>query len=331
MPLSRTPLLTAALLASPRLLAGSAFGAGKEIFTLTDPRGDDHGDGNILYPLGENLQSGDLDLLSLTARADGDGTMFEATFAKPVRVPGREAIDDLGTQLDKAARFGFYNLNLDIYIDTDRVPGSGGVTMLPGRHAEIDPATAWEKAVILTPRPNEAKAELKRLLLKTLNEDTKKPTSTLNDAEVEALRKQIPADVDERIFFPTQIHVRGQKISFFVPGIFLGGPAKPTWAYVVATSGADLVQSLDIAHMLGAPERRQVADDPPRLPRPLAGPLRRRPRERRPPAAADRHHRPQGEEPGEDPLRLRRPRAAPGGAHRRGAGRTEIERGSPPF
>lgn len=252
MPLSRTPLRTAALVTLLGLLAGAtAFGAGKEIFTLTDPRGDDHGDGNILYPLGENLQPGDLDLLSLTARSDGDGTMFEATFAKPVRVPGREAIDDLGTQLDKAARFGFYNLNLDIYIDTDRVPGSGGVTMLPGRHAEIDPATAWEKAVILTPRPNEAKAELKRLLLKTLNEDTKKPTSTLNDAEVEALRKQIPADVDERIFFPTQIHVRGQKISFFVPGIFLGGPAKPTWAYVVATSGADLVQSLDIAHMLG--------------------------------------------------------------------------------
>jgi len=249
MPFSRSHLLTAALLAA--LIAPPAFGAGKEIFTLTDPRGDDHGDGKILYPLGDDLKPGDLDLLSLTAREDGSGTMFEVTFAKPVRVPGREAIDDLGTQLDKAARFGFYNLNLDIYIDTDRLPGSGGVTMLPGRHAEIDPATAWEKAVILTPRPNEARAELKRLLLKTLSEDTRKPGNTLNDAEVEALRKQIPADVDERIFFPTQIHVRGQKISFFVPGIFLGGPAKATWAYVVATSGADLVQSLDIAHMMG--------------------------------------------------------------------------------
>ena len=51
--------------------------------------------------------------------------MFEVTFAKPVRTPGREAIDDLGTQLDKIARFGFYNLNLDIYIDTDRVAGLG--------------------------------------------------------------------------------------------------------------------------------------------------------------------------------------------------------------
>jgi hypothetical protein len=246
---SRSHLLAATVLAS--LIASPAFGAGKELFTLTDPRGDDHGDGKMEYPLNDDLKAGDLDILSLTAKQDGEGTMFEVTFARPVRPPGREAIDDLGTQLDKIARYGFYNLNLDIYIDTDRVPGSGGLTMLPGRHAEIDPATAWEKAVILVPRPNEAKAELKRLLLKTLSDDAKKDSSTLSDTEVDALRKQIPLDIDERIFFPTQIHVRGQKISFFVPGIFLGGPAKATWAYVVATSGADLVQSFDIAHRLG--------------------------------------------------------------------------------
>ena len=245
---SRSHLLTATLLAA--LIAPPAFGAGKEIFTLTDPRGDDHGDGKIVYPNNDDLKPGDLDILSLTAREDGDGTMFEVTFARPVRVPAREAIDEIGTQLDKIARFGFYNLNLDLYIDTDRVAGSGGLTMLPGRHAEIDPSTAWEKAVILTPRPNEAKAELKRLLLKTLNEDAKQ-SSSLNDAEIESLKKQIPVDVEERIFFPTQIHVRGQKISFFVPGIVLGGPAKATWAYTVATSGADLLQSFDLARKLG--------------------------------------------------------------------------------
>jgi len=245
---SRSHLLTATLLAA--LIAPPAFGAGKEIFTLTDPRGDDHGDGKIVYPNNDDLKPGDLDILSLTAREDGDGTMFEVTFARPVRAPAREAIDEIGTQLDKIARFGFYNLNLDLYIDTDRVAGSGGLTMLPGRHAEIDPSTAWEKAIILTPRPNEAKAELKRLLLKTLNEDAKK-SSSLTDAEIDSLKKQIPVDVEERIFFPTQIHVRGQKISFFVPGIVLGGPAKPTWAYTVATSGADLLQSFDLARKLG--------------------------------------------------------------------------------
>jgi C-terminal binding-module, SLH-like, of glucodextranase len=251
MRLSRAHLLAAALLIS--LLAAPAFGAGKEIFTLTDPRGDDHGDGKITYPGNEDLNTGDLDILSLTAHEDGDGTIFEVTFARPVRPPVRRAIDELGTQLDKVARYGFYNLNLDIYIDTDRVPGSGGVTMLPGRHAEIDPATAWEKAIILTPRPAEAKAELKRLLLKTLSQDVNKEGSTLTDVEADALRKQIPIDVDERIYFPTQIRVRGQKISFFVPGIFLGGPAKATWAYVVASSGANLILSFDVARQLGDP------------------------------------------------------------------------------
>ena len=245
---SRSHALAAVVLAS--LIVPPAFGAGKEIFTLTDPRGDDHGDGKITYPGNEDLNVGDLDILSLTAREDGDGTMFEVTFARPVRPPIRRAIDELGTQLDKVARYGFYNLNLDIYIDTDRVPGSGGLTMLPGRHAEIDPATAWEKAIVLTPRPAETKAELKRLLLKTLSQDVSKEGSTLTDAEADALRKQIPIDVDERIYFPTQIRVRGQKIGFFVPGIFLGGPAKATWAYVVASSGANLIQSFDIAHQL---------------------------------------------------------------------------------
>ena len=227
------------------LLAVPASAAKNAVFELKDPRGDDHGDGKYLYPDNNDSDRGDLDILSLAAFDEGDGTRFEVTFAKPVRKPQREAVDDLGTQLTDVARFGFYNLNLDIYIDTDRTPGSGGVTMLPGRLADIDPATAWEKAVILTPRPHDAQAELKRMLLKTLNEDSKRDDSDLKDDEIEELKRQIPLDVESRIFFPTQVRVLGQKISFFVPARFLGGPAKPEWAYTVASSGADLLQSYD--------------------------------------------------------------------------------------
>lgn len=250
---SRSTLLLSGLIAivlAAIVLAAPAFGA-KEIFKLADPRGDDHGDGNYIYPDNSDLNRGDLDILSLTAKQEGQGTLFEVTFAKPVKVPGRETIDDLGTELAEAARFGFYLQNLDIYIDTDRTAGSGGLTMLPGRNAEIDPAFAWEKAIILTPRPHEAKAELKRMLVKILNEDSQKEGSGLTDDDVEALKRQIPADVDSRVHFATQIRVRGQKISFFVPGIFLGGPAKATWGYVVASSGADLLQSFDLARVLG--------------------------------------------------------------------------------
>lgn len=228
------------------LSAAAAAAAGPVLFTLTDPRGDDHGDGNIVYPLDEVLNRGDLDLLSLTAHAEKGGTRFEATFAKPVRVPGREAIDDLGTQLSTVARFGFYTLNLDIYIDMDRREGSGGVAMLPGRKAEIDPAHAWDRAILLTPRPFEAREELKRTLLRTLKDD-----ESLATAELEALKVQVPGDVESRIFFPTQVKVRGTRISFFVPDSFLGGPAQATWSYVVAVSGANVLQSLDLRRILG--------------------------------------------------------------------------------
>lgn len=233
--------------------------AGKAIFSLSDPRGDDHGDGNLVYPLNEELNPGDLDLVSLEAEADGDGTWFEAAFAKPVRVPGREVIDDLGTSLDTVARFGFYTVNLDIYIDTDRVPGSGAVATLPGRLASIDPGSAWERAIILTPRPHEARAELKRMMDRAIKDEMRKEDGTLEEDQAEAMREQIPVDVEERIFFPTKVKVRGNRISFFVPGSFLGGPAKDTWSYVVAVSGANVLQSFDISRALGRQTGKEEA------------------------------------------------------------------------
>ncbi|HKV11561.1 MAG TPA: glucodextranase DOMON-like domain-containing protein [Thermoanaerobaculia bacterium] len=248
MRISRPQLLTSALvllfLSLPAL-------AGPVLFTLTDPRGDDHGDGKLVYPLNDELDPGDLDLLSVRAESERDGTTFELTFAKPVKTPGREPVDDLGTPLDTVARFGFYTLNVDIYIDMDRVPGQGGLEMLPGRNAEVDPASAWERAIILTPRPNEARGELKRMLTRSLNQEAKKEDTTLSEEQIASLRAQIPGDVEERIFFPTQVRVRGQKITFTVPNSFLGGPAKDTWSYVIAVSGNDLLQTTDLRRLAG--------------------------------------------------------------------------------
>jgi len=239
------------------LLSALPVFAGKALFTLSDPRDDDHGDGNYVYPLNEELNPGDLDLLSLTAEAETDGTTFEVTFAKPVRVPGRQVIDGLGTSLDTIARFGFYTLNVDIYIDTDRTPGSGAISMLPGRRATIDSASAWEKAVVLTPRPHEARGELKRMMGRAIKDELKKEDSDLEQEDATSMQAQIPGDVEERIFFPTKVRVRGNKISFFVPATFLGGPAKESWSYVVAVSGADVMQTFDINRALG----RQPEDE----------------------------------------------------------------------
>ncbi len=229
------------------VLPAAAWAGGGTIFHLTDPRGDDHGDGDLRYPLSSDYARGDLDLLAFSARRGDGGTWFEATFARPVRVPGREAIDDLGTSLSSIARFGFYTLNLDVYVDTDRVPGSGGVMALPGRKVRIAPDSAWDRAIVLTPRPHEARGELKRLLVKSLEEELDRDEPDLELAQAVEMRHRIPIDVEERVFFPTLVRVRGQRISFFVPDSFLGGPAKADWSYVVAVSGANLSQSFGLA------------------------------------------------------------------------------------
>ena len=251
----RTCLLLATILAValPLTAVPPAF-AGKQIFELRDARGDDHGDGRIVYPLRDEFERGDLDLLALRARREKGHTVFEATFANDVRVPERRAIDDLGTQLDSLARHGFYTFNLDIYIDMDREAGSGGVMALPGRNASL--RSAWDRAVILTPRPAEAKDQLRRLVVDAMSEAMREGDENVDEVRGR-VKKQVPAGLDERVYFPTRIRVRGRTISFYVPDSFLGGPAQASWGYAVAVTGHDLVQSLDIAARAGLARERQ--------------------------------------------------------------------------
>ena len=237
--------LLAALSAAP-----ARPGDSRSIFVLTDPRGDDHGDGKLIYPRRDDLRPGDLDLVSLEARALPDGTEFEARFARPIQPTARRTIDIGGGSLDDIARYNFYTFNLDIYIDTDRVSGSGSIATLPGRKAEVDPANAWEKAICLTPRPNEARVALKRLLTRFASRDRKARGERIDTAQTKEIEVQIDHDTDSRVFFPTRIHVFGPTIRFFVPASFLGGIAKPSWSYVVAVSGADIYQEIDIGAAL---------------------------------------------------------------------------------
>ena len=66
------------------------------------------------------------------------------TFPKvSIHIPAYyEPVDMLKQTLDSVARLGFYNFNVDIYIDTDRIPGSGSSEMLPGRRATNPPRAA---------------------------------------------------------------------------------------------------------------------------------------------------------------------------------------------
>jgi hypothetical protein len=237
--------------------ASTVVGADKSVlFSLTDPRGDDWGDGSLVYPVGGDLAPipGDLDLVSLTAREESGGTSFEVELARRVRVPERRTIDEIGTSLDQVARFGFYAFNVDIYIDTDRIPGSGSTTMLPGRRATVAASSAWEKAICLTPRPYDTKDELRATLEREARTQVRKEQGRVDSTDKQAIADGAKREIADSVYFPTLIWVKGNRVSFFVPGSFLGGAASPKWAYVIAITGADITQKLDLGPAIGVSE-----------------------------------------------------------------------------
>lgn len=205
-------MVAANLLAAPQLLAA-----------LSDPAGDDSGDGSLVYPQRNDFQQGDLDLLKLNISRDAEGFWFEAKFRNPVRDPD-QILDTMTSQsLSDFARKGFYQFNLDVYVDTDRIAGSGNTFTLPGRQVRIAPDYAWERAVILTPRPE----LMRQQLLDTLAEQypERKPAA-------------LEASVDQAIFFPTRIRVKGKTVALFVPASFFAGSDGTDWAVTALVTGA---------------------------------------------------------------------------------------------
>ena len=211
--------------------AVSASGAdGPTIFTLTDPRGDDHGDGDLIYPsTSRHLEPGDLDLARAHARDRSTAApMFEATFAKPVRRP------DGGPSTRAAPRSTRWRASASTRSTSTSTstptasPAPGRWRRCPAASAELAPAFAWEKAICLTPRPADAQDDVEGILLKQLQEGAR------GQSEGRSTREQAEKIADDRrlrtssrdIFFPTRIRVSGGALRFFVPDSFLGGPAK---------------------------------------------------------------------------------------------------------
>ncbi|MBI5717233.1 MAG: SHOCT domain-containing protein [Burkholderiales bacterium] len=201
-----TLLLLLALLAAPAVQA-QVVGT-PPLLDITDPEGDDHGAGNLVYPRDGAFARGDLDLRRLRVFAEPGGLRFEATFANPVRLPSSVRGTGLGAEdLSLFARRGFYAFNLDLYLDTDGVPGSGVLATLPGRGARLHAAHAWDKAIVLTPRP-----ELMRRQL----------TEALADASADAAgRSAAAAEVGKAVYFATDVRVRANTVTFTVPRSFI--------------------------------------------------------------------------------------------------------------
>lgn len=218
----KRPLASLSLLGL--LAAGIACAAERPIASFEDPAGDDDGNGVLVYPQRQDFQSGDLDLLSLRILRSEEGYIFQAAFRNPIRDPATVIADIGGEKLAEFARHGFYAFNLDIYLDQDRIAGSGNTYTLPGRHVDIDPANAWEKAVILTPRP-----ELMRQQL----------IDAVAESEGARDREAVARRIDAIICFPAQVKVRGRTVSFVVPAAFLGAAgSEERWSMVAFVTGA---------------------------------------------------------------------------------------------
>jgi hypothetical protein len=221
------------------------------LFTLEDPRGDDHGDGELRYPLRQDMGPGSMDLLSFRASAEGGGTRFEAVFARPIPVPTGRTMDAAGTTLADMARFGFYTFNLDVYVDEDGQEGSGRMDTLPGRYLTLAPGSAWEKVILLTPRPYEARDVLRALWRQEALGELQRRQGEVSESAARALEAQVEQRIARSVFFPTRVRVSGPTVSFFVPESFLGGQARPTWGYAVAVTGASLERRVELPALFG--------------------------------------------------------------------------------
>jgi hypothetical protein len=213
------------------------------LFRLEDARGDDDGSGSLIYPNRDDLKRGDLDLVSIAAEQREDGLWFIAELDQPIRSPvGR--VTELGqTPMERIARNGFYTFNIDVYVDTDRIAGSGQTGTVPGRNVAVDRQFAWERAVVLTPRPDIARTMLQMHFDEQFEAELRAKQGKVSKDELRDLQDRASSRVDELFFFPTKVRVNGRKVEFLVPPEFFGAAPAKSWGYTVVVTGADLEQT----------------------------------------------------------------------------------------
>jgi carbohydrate-binding DOMON domain-containing protein len=227
------------------LLAGSGVHAAavEPLFRLEDPRGDDDGNGSLIYPDRDDLERGDLDLTSLQAESRSDGIWFTVEMAQQVRSPVGRVTEMGQTPMDRIARNGFYTFNVDIYVDTDRIAGSGQTGTVPGRNVAVDRQFAWEKAIVLTPRPDIARTMLQMYFDSEFENELRAKQGKVSKDDLRELQAQSEQRVNDLFFFPTRVRVSGKRVEFMVPPEFLGGVPSKSWGYTVLVTGADLEQT----------------------------------------------------------------------------------------
>ena len=186
---------------------------------LEDRPRDDHGPGTFVYPSNQEYRRSSFDLRSVAIRRDGDALVFKVKFGADIwRPPDTRRTDAQRFELENA----IYVQHVDIYID--HTPAAGFTDALPGRNIFIDKDSAWDAAVVLTPRP---------FLLRSLIRNWK-PSS--------------------RVVVPANLRSYKNVVEARVPILSLGAEPEASWGYAVAVSGAVWENTFDaFDRLVGGP------------------------------------------------------------------------------
>jgi len=141
--LAAVPLILLLVLSTISFAAATS----KVVFEMDDPVGDDYGPGTYTYPTAADFHTGmasndntSFDLTHFKVSADENYVVFEFTY------------DNLGGNVWTAA-YGFSLQYPEVYIDKDRVSGSGK-TSTYGANLQVASADAWEVALTIGPDPS---------------------------------------------------------------------------------------------------------------------------------------------------------------------------------
>ncbi|MDI6807571.1 MAG: glucodextranase DOMON-like domain-containing protein [Candidatus Eisenbacteria bacterium] len=100
-----------------------------------DPLGDDRGPGSYIYPSNSVFMKGAYDIENVRVLEGGDAVFFEIKIAGEVTKPW-------------GGKIGFCLQDIDIYLDTDGLKGSGRTDLLTSRNAKTSDDSAWEFAIM---------------------------------------------------------------------------------------------------------------------------------------------------------------------------------------
>lgn len=192
------------------LLTYASASAAEQIhFSVHDPVGDDHGPGYYVYPKNPVYAPGSFDLTNFEVNSFKGVVKFEFTFKKAFYTSGGIK-SPTGGVLRSEVGADFYLQNIEVYIDKDGLTGAGESVLLPGRGATIASGSEWERAILITPLPSIAEAEIKK-------------TSS---------------QFAGKVLIPKDYVVSGNKVVCEVSTKEIGEP-DPYWGYIVIVTPAD--------------------------------------------------------------------------------------------